>query len=140
MDKVYRNRSGYFERAFGSLDDIADEMRLALKGIEYDTLVGTGLSGTLVVPTLARTLGTLWAIVRKEHSPHASGLIEGEIGQNWLFVDDFISSGETRERVRKVIDGLKVYDWQSGYERQFMTNFVGTYQYERRAPYAFDRY
>ncbi len=138
MDKVYRNRSGYFDRAFGDVDVIADEMRVALEEVEYDTMVGTGLSGTLVVPTLARALGKYWAIVRKEVSVHASGLIEGEIGQSWLFVDDFISSGETFRRVRNVIYDLKVYD---GYDRvSFQTKCVGSYEYERNGRYAYKPY
>lgn len=125
MDNVYRNHSGYFNRAFGDLDRIADIMRERLVEVEYDTMVGTGLSGTLVVPTLARAFGKYWAIVRKEHSPHAYGMIEGEIGQSWLFVDDFISSGDTLHRVQGVIN-----DAFARYEN-LSTKYVGTYEYER---------
>lgn len=125
MDNVYRNHSGYFNKAFGDIDDIAVRMREELKEVEFDTMVGTGLSGTLVVPTLARAFGTLWAIVRKEHSPHSYGLIEGEIGQKWLMVDDFVDTGETVRRVQRAINEefLRFPD--------ISTQYVGIYQYER---------
>ncbi len=139
MDKLYRNHSNYFSRAFGNIEDIAHKMGIALEGVEYDTMVGTGLSGTLVVPTLARTFGKHWAIVRKEKSPHASGLIEGDIGQSWLFVDDFISSGATYQRVQDAINGLKMYvnTWPYEYV-PFQTKHVGAYLYERDGQSAFE--
>lgn len=136
MDKIYRSHSGYFNRAFDSLDAIVDEMRIALEGVEYDTMVGTGLSGTLVIPTLARTFGTRWAIVRKEYSPHTNSKIEGEIGHKWLFVDDFISSGETLRRVQSVISDIKWEGWdyttQSHKTEYIDTEYVGSYLYERK--------
>lgn len=144
MDKVYRSHSGYFDRAFGDIGDIERKMRVCLEGIEYDTMVGTGLSGTLVVPTLARTFGKMWAIIRKEYSPHSNSLIEGEIGQRWLFVDDFICSGETFQRVQNVINDIKVYDWNSSEYptpfHTFQTECVGVFQYERDDCYAFKSY
>ncbi|SRR5258706_5006043 len=136
MSNVYRAHSNYFGRAFGDIEDIAHEMGNVLKGIEYDTMVGTGLSGTLVVPTLARTFGKHWAIVRKEKSPHASGMIEGDIGQSWLFVDDFISSGATFQRVQDVIKGLKV--WEQYDYHSFETKCVGAYCYEHSGQNAFE--
>lgn len=126
MSNTYRSRSGYFNRAFENIDQMADNMlKVIPKHVEYDTLVGTGLSGTLVVPFLARALGEYWAIVRKEHSPHSNNLIEGEIGQKWLFVDDFISSGSTLRRVKNVLNNLNRYE-----TTHFVTKYVGTYQYE----------
>jgi orotate phosphoribosyltransferase-like protein len=134
MDKPYVSHSGYFDKAFGDIDDIAIRLDDKLKGVEYDTMVGTGLSGTLVVPTLARTLGKYWAIVRKEHSPHTSSMFEGEIGQSWLFVDDFICSGKTLNRVKDVIGDIRVYSYDNmGHSTYgvFPTKYVGTYEYEK---------
>lgn len=100
---VYRSHSGYFTRAFGNMDMLIAAMRTDIP-VEYDTLIGTGLSGTLVVPTMARALDVRWAIVRKEdEQSHASTGIEGEIGTRWLFVDDFIASGNTYRRVRAAV-------------------------------------
>lgn len=132
MATPYKSHSGYFSRAFGNLDDIASKMLEKVESVEFDTMVGTGLSGTLVVPTLARAFGTYWAIVRKEHSPHTSNLIEGEIGQKWLFVDDLICSGETRRRVKDVISGLKVRNPEDYYDvHPIQTEYVGSYLYEQ---------
>lgn len=145
MDAVYRKHSGYFNRAFEDIDDIANKMLETLQNVEWDTMVGTGLSGTLVVPTLARTFGSKWAIVRKEISPHTNLQVEGEIGHKWLFVDDFISSGDTLRRVQSVINDLETSIWhdpdRSGpysdkwygwwEHTKIQTEWVGTYEYEK---------
>lgn len=135
MDKTMKRHSDYFSRAFGSIETIADEMLEEVQSVEFDTMVGTGLSGTLVVPTLARAFGTYWAIVRKENSPHSSYLIEGEIGHKWLFVDDIIDSGSTLKRVKEAIaDEVDRYNgrYYRGHSDDFVTEYVGTYQYERK--------
>lgn len=67
-----------------------------------DTLVGTGMSGTLIVPRLAERLGLFWGVVRKPGvSSHAGSTTryEGQMGRRWAFVDDFIASGDTLFRV-----------------------------------------
>lgn len=131
MDKPLRTHSGYFDRAFGNLDQIAEDMLEKVQDVEFDTLVGTGLSGTLVVPTLARAFGVYWAIVRKESSPHTSVMVEGEIGHKWLFVDDFICSGATLIRVKRAIRGRIDqigYYWSTA--ATFQTEYVGTYEYQ----------
>lgn len=135
MRDVYRSHTGYFGRAFGDIEDIAYNMIKTLDTVKFDTMVGTGLSGTLVVPTLARAFGVHWAIIRKEVSIHTNTKIEGDIGQNWLFVDDFISSGETLRRVQNIVNGItwSEYD-QTTWSYQtvnFTTNYVGTYEYEK---------
>lgn len=136
MTIVHRAHSGYFSRAWGNLDTIAAEMAEALASVEYDTMIGTGLSGTLVVPSLARALDKHWAIVRKEPSPHTSLLVEGDIGERWVFVDDFVSSGATRRRVQEAVADLCT--WQAGERVPVATVYVGTYQYEAdRWPAAF---
>lgn len=99
------SKSGYMNVAFRDPVDIAGPLRDALEGIEYDTLVGTGLSGALVIPGLARELGKLWAIVRKPtDQSHSDKVIEGEVGAYWLFVDDFTDTGATRRRVEAAIE------------------------------------
>lgn len=130
MTIVHRAHSGYFSRAWGNLDTIAAEMAEALASVEYDTMIGTGLSGTLVVPSLARALDKHWAIVRKEPSPHTSLLVEGDIGERWVFVDDFVCSGSTKRRVRAAIEGIRVWRDRSFEQEPLATVYVGTYQYE----------
>jgi hypothetical protein len=100
---VTRYDPGYFGSALGDLDLILERARRDLKGLRFDTIVGTGLSGTLVVPHLARGLGRNWLLVRKEESPHSTGLLVGWLGTRWLFVDDIISSGLSLKRVQEAV-------------------------------------
>lgn len=94
---------------------------------EFDTIVGTGFSGALVIPELAGLMEKHFLLVRKDlsdastHSPFAA---EGALGRRWLFVDDKITSGATRNRVRAVI--RLIQEWSGQYE----TTEVGAYTYE----------
>lgn len=77
---------------------------------DFDTLVGTGISGTLVVPVLARALGKDFLIVRKpgDSHHHGSAVAEGNFNDSgkWLFVDDGIGTGTTYSRIRTVVNKL----------------------------------
>ena len=115
--------SGYMDEAFDDPDKITARVRNLLKGVKYDTLVGTGLSGTLVVPHVARTLGKHWLIVRKPNDgTHSWHRAEGELGKRWVFLDDFVDTGATRDRVIDVVHN------EAGTQR-FTTRFVGTCEY-----------
>lgn len=91
--------AGYIREAFeqGELIDAATE---ELEGIEFDAMIGVGLSGSLVVPLLAREFGKRFGIVRKadDKITHSTHVVEHNLvsGDRWLFVDDFISTGDTR--------------------------------------------
>jgi hypoxanthine phosphoribosyltransferase len=100
--------------------------------VRYDTLVGTGLSGALIVPLLARALHKNWAIVRKadDKSTHSGSRIEGTVGRRWVFVDDLIATGSTRHHVKDMIRDFAEY-------HDFKTTYVGDLLYETgvyRAP------
>jgi hypothetical protein len=149
MEDVIRLRSEYMNAAFGDLDYVAGDLRRRLEGlapdepIAVDTPVGTGLSGALVVPGVARILKLNWAIVRKPNEvTHASYPFEGVLGRRWLFVDDRVETGATLRRVRAAIDDGAahygpvddtVFGIYGGRDRPFTTTFVGwyTYQYQR---------
>jgi hypothetical protein len=116
----------YLERAFDNPAVIVTDAMHALNGVQFDTLIGTGLSGCLVVPTLARALGRHFAIVRKPNDgAHSPSCIAGEVGSKWLFVDEQICSGTTFRRVHDVMSRLPcefvgsfIYgwsDWESGF-------------------------
>lgn len=87
------------------------EARAALKGVRFDTVVGTGMSGVPAATLLGRHMRKNILLVRKEDDKHnhhdstGSGVV-GQFGYRWIFVDDFISSGETRNRVLGVIAGI----------------------------------
>ena len=121
--------TSYMIEAFEDIEKMADIMRERFKRAQDhmnlddpDTLIGTGLSGALVIPRLADIMGKRWAIVRKNDGSHSNNPVEGQIGHKWMFVDDLISSGNTLLRVKKVIREIAI-NWD------FPTEYVGTYEY-----------
>lgn len=97
-------RTGYLDAAINDLPGIVERAMDELKGVDFDTLVGTGFSGALVVPALAMWMDKDFLLVRKDHDDsHHSGRLVGNLGERWIFVDDFISSGTTLERVESRI-------------------------------------
>jgi adenine/guanine phosphoribosyltransferase-like PRPP-binding protein len=79
--------------------------RPELQGVEL--LVGTGISGTVLLPWLSDLTGIPFAIVRKDGaSNHSNSPIEGvpfaRNGQ-YVIVDDFVSEGDTVDRVVRVM-------------------------------------
>lgn len=104
MKGAKKFQSIYLKEAHGNLEDIAEAMVEATGSTRYDTLVGTGLSGALVVPGVARMLDKHWLIVRKQgDSTHSHLELEGTLGNRWLFLDDLISTGTTYTRVKEVV-------------------------------------
>lgn len=103
---------------YGALNPSAVVEKAIAQGLgarDFESIVGRGLSGALVVPMLATALGRSWAIVRKEgEQRHSHDKIEGEIGETFIFVDDLVASGGT---YRAVIDtvasewGKKQDEW-----------------------------
>lgn len=113
----------YLSHAFGEEETIIEQAREALAGISYDSLVGTGLSGSLVVPVIARALDKHWMIVRKDsEGSHSYRKAEGSLGAKWVFVDDLIDAGGTIRRVQERIKGICE-------SHDHITKHVGTYLY-----------
>lgn len=126
--------SGYFRNAWKSDEWQIQMAQNNLGQIDYDTMVGIGLSGALVVPVLAKALHKDWAIIRKPgESKHTAQPWEGTIGERWLFVDDFIATGATLRQVKVTIDT------QFGARPDYRTALVGAYLYEG-APVFLDPY
>lgn len=97
-----REHSIYLTSALFDFEGVKERFVQAMKSekVKYDTMVGTGLSGALIVPQLARELDKHFMIVRKEAEDHHSSIVlEGKLGKRWLFVDDLISTGTTAQRV-----------------------------------------
>jgi len=124
--------------AFKSPGDLFNDAFEFLADKEFDTMIGTGLSGSLIIPVLAREFGSdfNWAIIRKDPgSSHASTELEGYIGKRWIFVDDLIDSGATLKRVKQVVaDRCKANSYWDGHK----TEYVGTYLYHTRRWYPAD--
>lgn len=74
-------------------------------GLEFDSIAFCGMSGAVVAPALAIALKKKLIMVRKTmDKSHSSCCVEGYIdAKKYLFVDDFISLGETFRFVRKQI-------------------------------------
>lgn len=92
--------TGYMDNALFNLSDVIETAQDRLAGVDFDTMVGTGFSGGVVIPALALAMDKKFLLVRKEgDDSHHSGKLIGQLGERWLFVDDFVSSGRTRSRV-----------------------------------------
>lgn len=119
----------YSSEAFGESTKLIHDAQEQLEGVDYDTMIGTGLSGALVVPIFARAMGKKFAIVRKPNdSSHSYSQFEGEIGERWLFVDDFVATGATFYRVQTVINELSARFGSP-------TKLVGRYEYSDNREY-----
>lgn len=71
---------------------------------DFDAIAVRGTSGLLFGPTLSYLNDKRLAIVRKKESSHSTCDIEGHIKFNrYIIVDDFVSSGDTIEIIRKNI-------------------------------------
>lgn len=129
-------RTYYFDEAIRDLPGVIEKCKQALRGIDFDTIVGTGFSGGIVIPALAMSMGKKFVLIRKESddSHHGGGRLVGELGERWVFVDDFVSSGRTRERViTKIADAVVGTDLDE-------TTMVGQYMYQRNQPGRFEYY
>ncbi|HEY6021002.1 MAG TPA: phosphoribosyltransferase [Candidatus Paceibacterota bacterium] len=104
---AYRNDPGYYDDALSNPIPTVDKCirALAESRIDYDTIVVQGISGMLIGPMLAAFTGKNLLIVPKPDDTHNHrghgpvGTIEGR----WIFVDDFISTGATHNRVREEV-------------------------------------
>lgn len=130
-DSLTTIRNHFLSDAFGDIDKLIRKARVILAGVDYDTMVGAGMSGSVAVPTLARELGKYWAIARRNYTlvggddsdPTLKRLpVEGTIGRRWIFVDDMVIGGSCRdEALSTVVQHAEQY----GHE----TTYVGTYLY-----------
>lgn len=133
MPDSIQTHSAYMRHAFLTPRAQVSQAKRILDGVDFDTLVGTGLSGALVIPHVARALKVKWLIVRKKKdASHSTRYAEGELGRRWVFMDDLIDSGTTyrcvREAVKNVVDDHNRY-YVAGDDEPFKTELVGTYLY-----------
>lgn len=93
--------SGYLDAVFEPDRVIAGARRHPDRAdIEFDTLVGRGMSGAPIIPVLAAALDVEYLIVGKPADSHRdAGLAEGFLGHARLFVDDFVCEGTTLRTV-----------------------------------------
>lgn len=100
-----------------------------LEPIEFDTVVGTGLSGSLFGLTLAHTMDKNLLIIRKPGAKsHSHRRAEGTLGKRWIFVDDLVDTGETLCRVKGEVLKFRRLDIPRN-EPRFKSEYVGRYLY-----------
>lgn len=119
-------RTYYFDDAVFNLSEVIETAKERLGGVDFDTMVGTGFSGGVVIPALALAMGKKFVLIRKDtdDSHHGRGRLLGELGQRWIFVDDFVSSGATRTRVIE-----KVNTVVNGFGDSVKSEMIGQYMY-----------
>lgn len=109
-------------RSFTSsyMDIIHDEDELLLRakehleGVEFDTFVGTGISGTVAALRLSRLMDKRYLLVRKPNDgSHSSKSVEGTLGKRWVFVDDLIASGRTLVRAWNRVKSCNTWEFNS---------------------------
>jgi hypothetical protein len=94
-----------------------------LAELDFDTLVGTGLSGTIATADVARYLKKNYLIVRKANDgSHSSMPVEGKLGKKWIFLDDLVSSGRTFCRVWDTVHKISA-------DRNFKSEYAGMFLY-----------
>lgn len=107
MTSYYLTDVADYESVFHTVQELKNQLE-AHKG-KFDTIVCIGTSGLLVAPIVAYELGVNLIVIRKEsdeYNSHAQDNIEGVVGTRLLFIDDFISTGNT---LKYVIEKLKEY-------------------------------
>lgn len=136
-----RKTASYFDRALSETNrKLVGEIRKATEGVNFDTVVGTGLSGTIFAARVAPVLGKHFAIVRKpdDRSTHSDLRIEGTIGYRWIFVDDFLCSGATMKRTMEEMTETYPDCEFSGYYTYRDPTFVSATEACRRFRWAAD--
>lgn len=114
----------YFREAVFNPKLTLDLAQERLKGVEFDTIIGTGMSGGIIIPLLANRMHKHFALIRKDRDgSHSGSPFVGNIGHRFIFVDDFISTGATFWRVIDRMDRIA-----NDYERH--VEYVGTYTYQ----------
>lgn len=119
----------YMDSALFDLASVIETAQKRLADVDFDTLVGTGFSGGIVIPSLALAMEKKFVLIRKEtdDSHHGKGRLLGQLGAKWVFVDDFVSSGKTRKRVIEKINDTAATS-------EVSTECVGQYMYVNYGP------
>ncbi len=96
-----------------------------LSAIDFDTIVYSGHSGSLVSVPVAISMGKELTLIRKAYDrSHSVSMIEGVCPKKFVIVDDCIQTGDTIRRILKKVDKLSV--------GKRYPHFKGVYLYNER--------
>lgn len=91
-----------------TINDLADFLTQdpATRGLNFDTIVCSGISGLVVAPALAARMGKELLIVHKQgyktHSPYD---VEGNVASEcYIIIDDLVDTGDTIRYIVEQVD------------------------------------
>lgn len=129
--------NGYGMSSLTRPDDILRRGVQALQGVDFDTIVGRGMSGSIIVPMLAERLGKAFLIVRKEGAGAHTSRHVGQLGHRWIFVDDFVSSGATLRHTKSAVEDIVRERNDNAWSTTFYSEYVGQWLYDREDGFAY---
>lgn len=78
-----------------------------LKHFDFDAIAFRGLSGALIVPTIAMMMDKTLLVVRKGELSHSSRMVEGDYNaRRYVIVDDLVASGQTVKTILQEIHNV----------------------------------
>ena len=130
MTKTTHFGPHYCERAFRPDELLAHARKYLEPHVgTFDTIACSGVSGVVAGSLLAMVYDKYLTIVRPESDTRGGSgnhyPVAGRMGERWVFVDDLVSTGKTRARVRHEIH----YAMRHKHD----VTWVGTYLYDRGA-------
>ncbi len=127
-----------YHNGTNSLDGLDEEVAKVVKVLRdhydrYDSIAVQGLSGITVGLLASRALRKPLVIIRKPGDGSHAGRAEVNaqyMGERVLFMDDFISSGETRDRVEaSVVKNIYHRTFNGTNDVVSRSRIVGTLEY-----------
>lgn len=124
--------ASYLRDAFEDTDMVIERVAKALEGKDYDTIVGSGVSGAILLLKLRDRFKCNVAVVRKANDgSHSAEHVEGTIGERFVVVDDQVASGGTVKHILRQIR-KQLHDREGVYN---MPKFVGVACYCYSGPF-----
>ena len=133
---VYTRHNYFSQHAIADSKKFVRAARKALKDVDFDTIVVTGLSGMGAGSILAHSMGKNLFVIRKQgEQAHDWRPAFGAMGQKWIFIDDLLDSGSTYRKVQEHManaskdDSFEMWDSNKGAYITIKPEFVGAYYY-----------
>ncbi len=119
-----------FELTWGEHIELFEE-QIEGHGIEFDTVVGIGLSGMMLMPIIGSHYGCNMLALRKNgatdnhvYDNDINRIGEGSLGKKWILIDDFVAGGGTADKAIRLVN-----EFADAFSHK--TEFMGIYGYNR---------